>query len=135
MDWWIWLLVGFVVWRIMGRGCACRPRRLPQWNPDRKRMMGRDAQREEGSHRRRPELLARRASGRGPRGRGRSRQREGRGGAGSNRPETVSRSTERPARPAPRETPVERLQRRFAEGRISLEQYERELDELLGLTR
>lgn len=32
-----------------------------------------------------------------------------------------------------KETPLEELQRRFADGRISMEQYERELDELLGL--
>ncbi len=37
-----------------------------------------------------------------------------------------------PARKPP-ETPLEALQRRFAEGRITMEQYERELDKLYGL--
>ncbi|HKJ92543.1 MAG TPA: hypothetical protein VJ957_05200 [Longimicrobiales bacterium] len=32
------------------------------------------------------------------------------------------------------ETPLEALQRRFAEGRITMEQYERELDKLYGLS-
>lgn len=34
---------------------------------------------------------------------------------------------------ARRETPLQRSQRRFAEGRITMEQYERELDELFGI--
>ncbi|MEJ2186025.1 MAG: hypothetical protein P8Z36_08815 [Gemmatimonadota bacterium] len=41
----------------------------------------------------------------------------------------------RPRVPArkPAETPLETLQRRFAEGHITMEQYERELDKLYGL--
>lgn len=36
-----------------------------------------------------------------------------------------------PARPIrPRETPVQRLQKRFVDGRITIEEYERELDHL-----
>ncbi len=116
MEWWIWLLIGFVVWRAVSRGCAWRPRRLR--GRGRGRLTRRDARRLEGSHRRGPELLSRRG-----------RDRDG-PPCGAREP-----SSPKPAEPEPRETPMERLQRRFTEGRISMEQYERELDELLGLSR
>lgn len=54
---------------------------------------------------------------------------EGRSGANGN-----GVGPSRRAEPVRRkETPLEELQRRFADGRISMEEYERELDELLGL--
>ena len=48
-------------------------------------------------------------------------------------PEAAPKPAAPPAPPAPRETPLEALQRKFAAGHMSIEEYEQEVGKLYGL--
>lgn len=98
MEWLIWVLVAFALFRLIGFSCPT----------------GRLRPRGQASHHLRSggELL-------GPPGVGLVRTRPRR------RPEAMSTA----------ETPMQSLQRRFVDGRITVEQYEAELDRLFAHSR